>query len=558
MPFEPQHHAEMRRLEELHRYHILDTLPEPEFDDYTRLAAQICEAPTAVISLVDADRLWFKSRHGMALSPAPRDQSFCGHAIHGEGVLEVADAAADQRFADNPAVAGSPHLRFYAGAPLVTAQGQSLGTLCVFDTTPRALRPDQRTALEILARQVVRQMDTRLQISRERELNVALSSQSRFQKVLLESAMVAVMSITGRGVVSGFNPAAEGLLGWSEEEVLGKKTIADFHLPEELQARAAELSSQLGCSVSAQEALLVQPRKGVPETREWTYRCKSGQVVPVRVSVAALVEDDEVAAEGFVVLAWDITERRQAIEKVAQLNAELEAQVLQRTLDLQQTTSDLQALSYSLAHDLRQPLISIGGYSSLLQQHVSSDKAHRLLERISFSIRQIDVRANALLYFANLSLAPLQRKTVDLTQAAESYLQVLQAKSPQRVVACIIQPDLQGFGDANLLAKVIKELLENAWQSTASCPLTTIEVGSEIGEEGNLCYFVRDNGVGFDMTYANSLFEPFQSLQGQVANGGDGLGLARVKRILLKHGGKVWADSQPGKGSTFYFTVSAP
>lgn len=558
MPFEPQHHAEIRRLEELHRYHILDTLPEPEFDDYTRLAAQICEAPSALISLVDADRLWFKSRHGMALSPAPRDQSFCGHAIHGEGVLEVPDAAADHRFADNPAVAGSPHLRFYAGAPLVTAQGQSLGTLCVFDTTPRALRPDQLTALEILARQVVRQMDTRLQISRERELNVALSSQSRFQKVLLESAMVAVMSITGRGVVSGFNPAAERLLGWSEEEVLGKKTIADFHLPEELLARAGELSSQLGCSLSAQEALLVQPRKGVPETREWTYRCKSGQVVPVRVSVAALVEDDEVAADGFVVLAWDITERRQAIEKVAQLNAELEAQVLRRTLELQRTTSDLQALSYSLAHDLRQPLISIGGYGSLLRQHVSSDKAQRLLERISFSIRQIDVRANALLYFANLSLAPLQRKTVDLTRAAESYLQVLQAKSPQRVVTGIIQPDLQVFGDANLLAKVIKELLENAWQFTASCPLTTIEVGSEIGEEGNLCYFVRDNGEGFDMTYANSLFEPFQTLQGQMANGGDGLGLARVKRILLKHGGKVWADSQPGKGSTFYFTVSAP
>ena len=152
---------EKKRLKVLWQYEVLDTLPEAVFDDLTELAAQICEAPTAMISLVDEDRQWFKSKVGTNLSETPRNISFCGHAIHHSGLFIVPDATLDPRFKDNPLVLKEPKIRFYAGAPLLTPDGYALGTLCVLDKVPRLLKPDQQDALRILARHVVSLLELR-------------------------------------------------------------------------------------------------------------------------------------------------------------------------------------------------------------------------------------------------------------------------------------------------------------------------------------------------------------------------------------------------------------
>ncbi|HLY62526.1 MAG TPA: GAF domain-containing protein [Terriglobia bacterium] len=152
---------ETARLEALRRYEILDTAPEQEFDDLTLLAAQVCDVPIALISLVDSDRQWFKSKIGTTMEGSSREISFCGHAILQPELFVVPDTSTDVRFATNPLVTAEPHIRFYAGAPLTTTEGQAIGTLCVIDRRRRELTEQQREALNALKRQVMRQLEIR-------------------------------------------------------------------------------------------------------------------------------------------------------------------------------------------------------------------------------------------------------------------------------------------------------------------------------------------------------------------------------------------------------------
>ena len=164
------------RLRTLRAYKILDTTPEERFDELTQLAALICGVPISLITLVDADRQWFKSRVGLELAETPRAHAFCTHAIMQPEMFEVPDAALDERFAEHVLVKGDPHIRFYAGAPLATADGHLLGTMCVLDREPRHLTNEQKTALAILGRQVVANMDLR---SNLRELKEALAAREK-------------------------------------------------------------------------------------------------------------------------------------------------------------------------------------------------------------------------------------------------------------------------------------------------------------------------------------------------------------------------------------------
>lgn len=152
---------ETERLEALHSYQVLDTDPEQALNDLVQLSAFICGTPISLISLIDDERQWFKARTGVDVLQTPREYSFCQYAMRANDVYEVPDMAADARFANNPLVTGDPHIRFYAGAPLLTPEGQPLGTLCALDTMPRQLSPDQREALRVLARQVMTHLELR-------------------------------------------------------------------------------------------------------------------------------------------------------------------------------------------------------------------------------------------------------------------------------------------------------------------------------------------------------------------------------------------------------------
>jgi GAF domain-containing protein len=172
---------EKKRLKVLWQYEVLDTVPEEVFDELTELAAHICEAPIALLSLVDQSRQWFKAKVGTTVKETSRDISFCAYAITQPGLFIVPDATKDERFANNPLVISDPKIRFYAGAPLITPDGHALGTLCVIDKVPRELRPDQQQALLILARHVVTQLELR---RRSRELAEVRQADSQLRKEL--------------------------------------------------------------------------------------------------------------------------------------------------------------------------------------------------------------------------------------------------------------------------------------------------------------------------------------------------------------------------------------
>ncbi len=174
--------GEKKRIEALRLYDILDTLPEQEYDDITRLASEICQTPIALISLIDENRQWFKSRIGLDVNETPRDVSFCAHAINDDGIFEIEDATKDSRFAQNPLVTAAPDIRFYAGAPLISKDGYRVGTLCVINSVPYSISENQKNSLMILARSVISMLELRKQ-KREAEL---------FKKALDEVSMVSV------------------------------------------------------------------------------------------------------------------------------------------------------------------------------------------------------------------------------------------------------------------------------------------------------------------------------------------------------------------------------
>ena len=218
-------HNEAERLSALQRYKVLDTLPEQEFDDLTKLAAAICKTPIALISLVDENRQWFKSRVGLSATETPRDISFCGHVVAEVSLLEVPDATKDNRFADNPLVLDDPSIRFYAGAPLMTPDQYALGTLCVIDREPKKLTAQQIQQLEALSRIVVSQL----------ELRRTTHENSQFLAAIVRSSGDAIITHTPEGQITSWNPSATQLFGYTEPEAVGQSIamLLPAHLLEE-------------------------------------------------------------------------------------------------------------------------------------------------------------------------------------------------------------------------------------------------------------------------------------------------------------------------------------
>lgn len=528
---------EDERLAALQRYKILYTAAEAEFDDFTRLAAQLCDTPIARISLVDTDREWFKSQLGLAAQETPRDISFCGHAIHGQGLFEVPDALNDVRFQDNPMVTGPLGIRFYAGVPLITPDGHGIGTLCVLDTKPRLLSAQQRDALLTFGKQLLWKLELRLSLQREQQLNEKLTRLTIFQKTLFDSAAMAVISTTIDGVITTFNPAAEQMLGYRAEELIGKQNPGLFHDGAEVVARAAELSEELQRTVEPGfEVFVIKLITQASETREWTYCCKDGARIPVILTISAVRESNGNLI-GYLGLARDISDRRRA-EK---LKSEFVATV---------------------SHELRTPLTSITGALGLITGGALGEipakvkalldiayKNSKGLTRLINDLLDIEKLANSKLHF---DLQP--HALLDLLVQSIENNRPFGDQHQVRFELGLCSAALQVNVDAMRLQQVMANLLSNAAKFSPPGGVVNIDV-QERGTAVRVT--VTDHGCGVPMEFRDHIFEKFSQADSSDSRqlGGTGLGLAISKELIEQMHGTIDFESQEGDGASFYFEL---
>jgi signal transduction histidine kinase len=258
-------------------------------------------------------------------------------------------------------------------------------------------------------------------------------------------------------------------------------------------------------------------------------------------------------------LQQEIGEHRRAREEVLALNATLEQRVAQRTRQLEEANKELESFSYSVSHDLRAPLRAIDGFSAaLLKDHEDrlDEEARDYLQRVRAAARRMGVLIDDLLNLARTTRAEIRRRDLDLSDVARSVAREILATHPAWTVEFDIAPDLRAHADPQLLRAALDNLLGNAAKFSARKPGARVEFGS-LQQDGQTVYRVRDNGVGFDMAYADKLFGAFQRLHSSREFEGTGIGLANVQRIIHRHGGRVWAESRVDHGASFFFTLPA-
>ncbi|HSI25288.1 MAG TPA: ATP-binding protein [Methylotenera sp.] len=254
---------------------------------------------------------------------------------------------------------------------------------------------------------------------------------------------------------------------------------------------------------------------------------------------------------------WATIERRTAEEKLHLLNVELELHVAHRTADLHAVNGELEAFSYSVSHDLRAPLRAIDGFSQALLEDYSNqldDQGKNYLDRVRAATQRMGQLIDDMLTLSRITRAEMRHETGDLSAIANEVLEELQKDQPERKVEWHIEPELAAEGDPQLLRVMLTNLLGNAWKYTGKTAAAKIEFGAKQNTDGVMNFFVRDNGAGFDMTYADKLFGAFQRLHTSAEFPGTGIGLATVQRIIHRHGGQVRGEGVPNQGATFYFS----
>jgi two-component system cell cycle sensor histidine kinase/response regulator CckA len=552
----PNEASERQRLSALRKYEVLDTPPEQAFDDLTMLAAHICGVPTAMVSLVDERRQWFKSRLGLELTETPRDVAFCAHSILTPGeVMQVPDAAADPRFADNPLVTQEPHFRFYAGAPLVTAEGHALGALCVMDRAPRQLTPEQVEALKALGRRVVAQLELRrqsrelagqqakttqmlslaeksgralLSVLEDEKLATAnlRESEERFRQMIANGSDIIAL-IDQQGVIRFQSPSTERILGHSPAGMVGRR-IEDYIHPDDLpKVREA-----------IQRVLKSQERPTPVE-----YRCRHRDGSWRSIQSFGKVMRGSAGEPMMVVNSRDVTESR-ALEEQLRQSQKMEA---------------IGQLSGGVAHDFNNLLTVIKGHIGLLRAK------GQVSPEITGAIQQIDDAANRAANLTRQLLTFSRQQVMETTELNLTGVVMNMAKMLRRLLSENIEMEMSAAAeplpiraDEGMIEQVLLNLVVNARDAmprggrleVATARVDFDAKASHPARAGAFaCLTVRDTGTGIPPEIMSRIFEPFFTTKG--LGKGTGLGLATVYGVMQQHNGWVTVESTVGQGTTF-------
>jgi PAS domain S-box-containing protein len=382
-------------------------------------------------------------------------------------------------------------------------------------------------------------------ITEQRRAEKELTASEARLRAIIETAIDCVIGMDRAGRITEFNPAAERTFGLRRDRVLGQPldevVIPPDRREEHRRGLIRFLAEGNGAFLGA--------------TVELEAMRADGSRFPVEMSLTSIVADGQ--ATGFTAFLRDITKRRQREQEIQQLNEELERRVQERTAALEAANRELEAFSYTASHDLRAPLRSISGMAKLLLgEHGGelSPEARQLLERVLAGTQRMGDLIEGLLRLSRVGQQALRLERFNLSDTVHAVAADLRQRWPGRRVELQADEDLFVLGDPVLLRVAMENLLGNAWKYSADREVAHVEVGMDL-QDGERIYFVRDDGVGFDPDQAARAFEPFHRLHGAEFEG-TGVGLATVKRIIERHGGRVWADARPGGGATVRFTLS--
>jgi PAS domain S-box-containing protein len=405
--------------------------------------------------------------------------------------------------------------------------------------------------------------------SARKRAEVALLKASALQDAIFNSAYFSCIATDEKGIIQLFNVGAEKMLGYGASDVVNKVTPAVMHDPEELVERAMALSNEFRVPIAAGfEALVFKASRGIEDIYELTKIRKDGSRFPAMVSVTAL-RDERAVIIGYLLIGTDNSARKKAEENlelaaalqrstIQELNADLEERVAERTSQLESANRELEAFSYSVSHDLRTPLRAIDGFSQVVLDRFGPqlpEDGQRYLQTIRAGAQKMGALIDDLLTFARLNRKPLNKRSFDSAKLVREALDDLGYPWPERHVQIRLGELPPSVGDPALLKQVWLNLLSNALKYTRKKEDAIVEIGCTRAH-GADTFFVRDNGTGFDMRFADKLFGVFQRFHRAEDYEGTGVGLAIVQRIIIRHGGRVWAESAVERGATFFFTLT--
>jgi PAS domain S-box-containing protein len=503
----------------------LDTPPEERFDHITRLAQHIFKVPVSLISLVDSDRIWFKSRQGLNVSESPRDISFCGHAISEPTIIVVPDASVDARFADNPFVTGAAHFRFYAGCPLSGPDGSRVGVLCLLDRQPRQITENDRSILQDLgtmveyelnsltlaeANQQLRETQQELRLAKEK-LEIAFhSSEEKYQQLFAaESDALILIDVETLRLIEA-NHSSEKLFGYTREE-FDRLKISDL---------SAEPEKTIAC---------VQGTQSDPVTR--SYRRKDGRVFPVEINFSRLLLNDR---KMILAAIRDISERQR----------------MQSALIQSEKMAAVGQFAAGLAHDINNPVGVIWGFAQHLLSNIAENAPSfvplKAIEREALRCRNL---VQNLLAFSRTDKDQTHTKPEDLFQITENALTLVATLSLSRKVT-LKRPTRKPLPPVPVNSTQIQQVLINLCMNALDAMPNGGELTVELDVQGSDALIrVQDTGSGIPADVCERIFEPFFTTK--EAGKGTGLGLSITSEIVKKHSGRIDVQSDVGKGTTF-------